>query len=107
MTQPLVAALEMTVVGMALVFGSLIVFWLVMLVLVRVTADRPEETPAEPAGSNERALKARAAAAAVALALALPSRVQPSHLPLAPDSHLSPWQAATRASQLRQRGRTR
>jgi Na+-transporting methylmalonyl-CoA/oxaloacetate decarboxylase gamma subunit len=101
-------ALQITLVGMTLVFASLAVFGIVMVVLVRVTADgsaRPEHAP--PVRPSESELKARAAAAAVALALAQKRAVTPARFEAPPTAVVSPWQAVMRANQLRQRGRTR
>ena len=66
----LILALEITVVGMGLVFAALILIWWMMALLTRLTAEK--EAPAgEPASAapetNERA---EAAALAVAIAMA-------------------------------------
>ncbi len=42
MLENLTTALEITVVGMALVFGAIVLLWLVMLALVRLTAESVE-----------------------------------------------------------------
>jgi Na+-transporting methylmalonyl-CoA/oxaloacetate decarboxylase gamma subunit len=108
MSENLYLALQITVAGMGLVFASLALFAGVMAVLVRVTAEppaRPEPEPAAPA--MDAGVKAQAAAAAVALALAQESRTAAEGPLPPPTATVSPWQAARRANQLRQRGRTR
>ena len=83
MIDNLTTALEITVVGMALVFGAIILLWLVMIALVRLTADH---AIAEIESASETELKRRAALAAVAVALAREqNETQPRPFPLPPD----------------------
>lgn len=111
MGDDLLTALEITVVGMVLVFGAILVLWLTMALLVRLTAEHSEasESPttddsAAAAEQDEEALKRRAAAVAVAVALAHEARVQPHEFPLPPTAIVSPWQAVQRSRQLWQKG---
>jgi len=103
-------ALQITLLGMGLVFAAILALWLLMAALVRLTAPRGEPTPAvqaqEQTSTAEAELAAQAAAAAVATALAaqLPA---PSHFPLPPTALVSAWQAVRRAAQLNQRGPVR
>jgi hypothetical protein len=115
-------ALQLTAIGMALVFGAIVVLWGAMALLVRLTArGEPEaETPAEaappasgvavqalPKAGARRARLARLAAAA-AVGLALAQRPAPAARAEAPPTAtVSAWQAAMRASRLNQRGPTR
>jgi Na+-transporting methylmalonyl-CoA/oxaloacetate decarboxylase gamma subunit len=103
MTESLSNALVITVIGMGLVFGAIIVLWGVMAILVRVTgtpADEPDHT------SVETDRKRRAAVAAVALALARQSSTsEPSEFPLPPTALVSAWQAVMRTRMLSKRGR--
>jgi Na+-transporting methylmalonyl-CoA/oxaloacetate decarboxylase gamma subunit len=110
MADTLTTALLITLMGMGLVFGSILLFWALMSALVRVTADRSpargEARPEEPAIA-ERALKERAALAAVAVALAREAEAGPQPFPLPPTALVSTWQAVLRAKQLGQRGAVR
>lgn len=108
MSNELFLALQITVIGMGLVFGSILLFWLVMAVLVRVTQESVVQD-AEQAGQlrAEHERKRRAAVAAVAAALAHDTHREPNEFILPPASTVSPWQAVMRANQLRQRGRKR
>jgi Na+-transporting methylmalonyl-CoA/oxaloacetate decarboxylase gamma subunit len=103
----LTVSLLITVIGMGLVFAFILLFWGLMLLLVRLTRDRvPEASPAavdEPRPEPDD-LKRQAAVAAVAVALAR-ARLQPSRTRRTEDAAaLSPWQAAHRRSQPRGRG---
>lgn len=107
-------ALFITVVGMGLVFGGILILWLVMSLLVRFTADAEDadapaeaglqtaEVPAPAAATSENARRAAAAAVAVALA----TQRRPLTRTTA-SSTISAWQSVTRARQLKQRGQRR
>lgn len=99
-------ALQITLIGMSLVFGAIVLFWGLMSLLVRAAADRVERRT-----HDERDLRRRAAVAAVAAALAeLQARgadEKPHVPPLPPTALLSAWQVAMRANQLNQRGPVR
>jgi Na+-transporting methylmalonyl-CoA/oxaloacetate decarboxylase gamma subunit len=118
-------ALQITAIGMGLVFGSIILFWLVMAILVRFTAESgkvgavfpdkvgavfPDMEPAQgETGPQESQtghdLKRRAAAIAVAVALARQSAKGPRTSPSPPGAQVSAWQAVQRANRLRMRQR--
>lgn len=112
------AALQITAIGMSLVFAAILLMWGLMAGLVRVAVDPPEPDPpplaeiesappvAEPAPDVQRTLKQRAAAVAVAIALTrVPTAPpRPAEPPLPPTAIVSAWQAVTRARQLTQRG---
>ena len=103
MTNDLILALEITGVGMTLVFGMILVLWLMMLILMRITADRPADA-ALPA-DDTHALKQQAAAIAVATALAQQQDVNQPHLfPLPPTAIVTAWQAVQRGRLLSQKG---
>lgn len=109
MGENLVNALEITVVGMTLVFGAIVLLWGVMSLLVRFTADRPEaEAEALDASATsdaETERKRRAAVAAVAVALARErDHTLPHAFPIPPTPIVSAWQAVMRGRQLKQRG---
>jgi Na+-transporting methylmalonyl-CoA/oxaloacetate decarboxylase gamma subunit len=65
-------SLQITLIGMGLVFGAIILLWIMMAVLVRLTPDREagkeptDEAAAIEPSTTDRAVKQRAAIAAVA-----------------------------------------
>ena len=108
MAQNLSLALQITAIGMGLVFLAILALWGLMELMMRLGAERKTAAAAEddaaieaaeeaPALSDPR--KARAAALAVSVALALRQRAA---APAAPASGLSAWQAVLRAGQLTQ-----
>lgn len=121
-----ILALQISLVGMVLIFAAIVLLWGLMALLVRLTPDNASTSlgaaPATPtdrrAALRERtraalavdaapraALRPRAAAAGVAALLA---SLRPAlNSPPPPTATVSPWQAAMRASRLRQRGPTR
>lgn len=115
MGEELVTSLEITVIGMALVFGAILLLWGVMVLLMRLTSESGDVVevnvdafkPAlEPAARDEAAYerKRRAAVAAVAVALAREEDVQPHEFPLPQTVIVSPWQAVMRGRTLQQKG---
>jgi Na+-transporting methylmalonyl-CoA/oxaloacetate decarboxylase gamma subunit len=100
-------SLLITVIGMGLVFACILLFWGLMVLLVRLTRDRTSEgSPSEVAEPQPVTddLRRQAAVAAVAVALAR-GRRQPRRLRRPEDAAaLSPWQAAHRRAQPRGRG---
>jgi Na+-transporting methylmalonyl-CoA/oxaloacetate decarboxylase gamma subunit len=104
MSDTIVIALQITVVGMGLVFAAILMLWLVMALLVRFTSS---PWPQEDLLAAERDRKQRAAAAAVATALSERSAAVLRRFPLPPTALVSAWQAVSRANHLRRGGRTR
>jgi Na+-transporting methylmalonyl-CoA/oxaloacetate decarboxylase gamma subunit len=110
MTTNLFVALQLSLVGMALVFGAILALWLLMALLVRLTADRaPQVAEAGyKAPAAEQDLKQQAAAAAVAFALAGQAAAAPPRVASLPaTATVSAWQAVMRGRQLKQRGSIR
>ena len=114
MLESLSVALQITAIGMGLVFGSIILLWGGMALLVRVTRDKtparpvavsPEPPAEQPGVARER--KRRAAAVAVAVAIAQRSAQPGRHFIPQSGQTISPWQAVLRARQIEPRGRTR
>ena len=105
MSENLLIALQITFIGMSLVFGVIIVLWLVMSLLVRITARRaaPIEEAAAPGSADQSNLKRRAAIAAVSVALARELAPQLHEFPEPPTSIVSAWQAVQRSRYLTQR----
>jgi Na+-transporting methylmalonyl-CoA/oxaloacetate decarboxylase gamma subunit len=113
-------ALQITAIGMTLVFGAILLLWGLIAVIVRFVPERGES--AEPAAltatgdtlrtsdsgdDSQDARRRQAAAAAVAVALARQAtsytRTQAQN-PRRVLNPISPWQAAQRATQLNQKG---
>jgi Na+-transporting methylmalonyl-CoA/oxaloacetate decarboxylase gamma subunit len=105
MNENFLIALEITLIGMSLVFGVIIVLWIAMVLLVRVTAQRAEpiEEAAAPGPADQTGLKRRAAIAAVTVALAHELTPQLHEFPEPPTSIVSAWQAVQRSRYLTQR----
>lgn len=102
-------ALQITALGMGLVFAAIIVLWGMMNLLTRLTADKTSE--AESAAESSRAalpdeedLRARAAAVAVALALAQQQTSSAHSLAEPPTAIVSAWQLGMRTRQMYQKG---
>ena len=104
-------ALEITALGMGLVFGAIILLWWLMNLLTVLTADRENLPAGDHHASGEpqppaATLDPRARAAAVAVAIAL-AEEQASTAHILPDPAsviVSPWQLGTRTRQLYQKG---
>ncbi len=108
--EPLTLSLQITLVGMSLVFAALIVLWGLMELLVWLTTDKEpaEASPAEIAAplADDRARKLQAAVVAVAVALA-EQDAGPHEFPLPPTAMVSAWQAVLRSDMLKKRGQVR
>lgn len=97
-------ALFISLVGMGLVFIGLLALWLMMAIVVKLTASK-KSLPEPVAGSSnisnkdsDLECKQKAAAAAVSAVLALMnSSLSPS--PYEENESISPWQAAHRSRQ--------
>ena len=98
-------ALQITVVGMGLVFAAIILIWGMMALLIKLTAEK------EPADAQvytpipDHDEKAQAAAIAVAIAMAEHQLSQMHPLPAPPAAIVSAWQLGMRTRQLSQKGR--
>lgn len=106
MPETLNLALQITVIGMGLVFASILLLWGLMAALVSITTERvpaPAEKPVPSSGAVKDDVRALAAAAAVGVVLNLQARV----IPPPPTSTISPWQSVMRGRQLKQRGNIR
>lgn len=108
MSENLFYALQITIIGMGLVFGAILLLWLVMALLVRFSAssDVSDEdviivSPGEPLGTDNQK---RAAAIAVAVALLRQAQSSEPHpFPLPPTTIVSAWQAVLRTRMLTKR----
>ena len=107
------SALEITLIGMGLVFAAIILLWGVMVVLIRIGEEQgtpSKQSPSQDEKTNQSPTpimtrKRRAAAVAVAYALAH-NRYAPREFPLPPTAIVSAWQAVARSNMLK-RGRVR
>lgn len=118
MSEIIILTLQITLVGMGLVFGAILLLWALMALLVRLARDGeapslPVQAALESEAAEPDALHAetercrRAAAAAVAIALAFELDQVPHAFPPPPATAVSPWQTVRRADRLKRRGRTR
>jgi Na+-transporting methylmalonyl-CoA/oxaloacetate decarboxylase gamma subunit len=107
----LLVALEITALGMGLVFAAILVLWGMMIVLTAVTADRqpppgPSSPAPEPLAENlaDQEGAAQAAAVAVAIAMAQQQVSRNTALPDPPTATVSAWQLGMRTRQMYQKG---
>jgi Na+-transporting methylmalonyl-CoA/oxaloacetate decarboxylase gamma subunit len=102
-------ALQITVIGMSLVFASIILLWIMMAILVRLTAEKEEVVKVKDADHKqiESDRKKKAAIAAVVVALAREAETELHEFPLPPTAIVSAWQAVNRSDILKKRGRVR
>ncbi len=100
----LILALEITVIGMGLVFAAIVLIWWMMALLTSLTAEK--EAPAgEPSSTaQEMDEKAQAAAIGVAIAMAEHQLSQAHPLQDPPTAIVSAWQLGMRSRQLSQKG---
>jgi Na+-transporting methylmalonyl-CoA/oxaloacetate decarboxylase gamma subunit len=101
----MVIALEITALGMGLVFGAIILLWWMMDLLTWITADKrsiPDSAETTPVRDED--LKAQAAAVAVAIALAEQQSSLAHPLLDPPTAIVSAWQLGTRTRQLYEKG---
>ena len=111
----LILSLQITALGMGLVFGAIILLWLMMIVLTRLTAEKesPDEVPASrfaspvPDSVSEKEFKLQAAALAVAVALAEQGLSTAHPLPEPPTAIVSAWQLGMRTRQSSEKGNFR
>jgi Na+-transporting methylmalonyl-CoA/oxaloacetate decarboxylase gamma subunit len=110
----LTLSLEITALGMGLVFGAILLLWLMMVLLTTFTADKKtlsdealaSDSP-EPDSVTQTGFKAQAAAIAVAIALAEQSQSTAHPLIEPPTALVSAWQLGMRTSQRAQKGNFR
>lgn len=109
----IILALEITALGMGLVFAAIILLWWMMAVLTKVMAEKETGegkdenftlTP-NPSSPGRVELKAQAAAVAVAIALAEQQTSHARPLDLPPTAIVSAWQLGMRTRQLSEKGK--
>jgi Na+-transporting methylmalonyl-CoA/oxaloacetate decarboxylase gamma subunit len=110
MSENVIIALQITMIGMGLVFAAILVLWGLMAILVRIAREAPPEsdTPETTRNADQVERRRRAAALAVAIALAQQTDItEPHEFPLPPTAIVSAWQAVMRTRMLNKRGPTR
>ena len=101
MPENIVIALEITLIGMGMVFLGICVLWLFMIGLTKFTFTKKETGTSETIVDNsEHELRKKAAAIAVATALAKQLDGNVSRFPLPPTAIVSAWQLTMRTRQL-------
>jgi Na+-transporting methylmalonyl-CoA/oxaloacetate decarboxylase gamma subunit len=105
MSENLILALQITVLGMGLVFLGIIIIWGVMLALTASTSRKTESTQAIADSTAQKELRAKAAAIAVASVIAEQKQAGVSRFPIPPTALVSAWQLTMRTRQLNHEGR--
>jgi Na+-transporting methylmalonyl-CoA/oxaloacetate decarboxylase gamma subunit len=107
-------SLQITALGMGLVFGAILLLWLMMVLLTFFTADKktlPDKASAsdspEPDSVSDTGYKLQAAALAVAIALAEQGQSTAHPLSEPPTAIVSAWQLGMRTNQRAQKGNFR
>ena len=106
-------AILITIIGMSLVFGAILLLWGLMSLLMRLTAKSDDaQISGDVRESDENRRKELAAVIAVSYLLAKQDAFsreisQIHEFPLPPTAVVSPWQAVSRAHVINKRGRVR
>jgi Na+-transporting methylmalonyl-CoA/oxaloacetate decarboxylase gamma subunit len=110
----LLLSLQITALGMGLVFGAILLLWLMMVLLTLFTADKesdPDSFDASdstmPVPVSQADFKLQAAVLAVAIALAEQGLSTAHPLPEPPTALVSAWQLGMRTSQRSEKGNFR
>jgi len=107
-------ALQITAIGMGLVFFAILILWLMMTLLTKLTADKDASDSVEtasltpgpsPAGREETLAQAAAVGVAMAIAEQQLSSAHPLNEP--PTAIVSAWQLGMRTRQMTQKGEKR
>lgn len=109
-------SLQITALGMGLVFGVILLLWLMMVILTALTTDKDTSTehsasPASHSAETDSALqtdsKLRVALLAVAMALEEQHTSSAHPLEQPPTAIVSAWQLGMRTRQMSEKGHTR
>jgi len=101
----LLLALQITLLGMGLVFGAIILLWVMMILLTSLTADKADSPKVDLAPSESDIAQAAALAVAIALAEQGISSAHPLSVP--PTALVSAWQLGMRTRQQSEKGNFR
>jgi Na+-transporting methylmalonyl-CoA/oxaloacetate decarboxylase gamma subunit len=105
MPDNLLIALQITALGMGLVFAAILLLWLMMTLLTTLLADKKPEADSQQVDLvMENDIKAQAAAIAVTVALAEQQLSSEHPLVEPPTAIVSAWQLGMRTKQLYQKG---
>ncbi|HUG33335.1 MAG TPA: hypothetical protein VMJ90_01095 [Anaerolineales bacterium] len=108
MTPNLILALQITAIGMGLVLAAILILWLMMILLTKLTADAsPGGSASDSAGPDRVAETERLAqAAALGVAMAIAEQQLSSAHPLRdpPTAIISAWQLGMRTRQMTEKG---
>lgn len=98
-------SLQITALGMGLVFGAILLLWLMMTLLAKFTAEtEPASDSPEAAPVSINSDLAQAAALAVAVALAEQEQSTAHALAEPPTAIVSAWQLGMRTRQMTEKG---
>lgn len=101
-------SLQITTIGMGLVFGAILILWLMMILLTALIKDRKSVSASTGFDSvREAELLAKAAAIGVAMALAEQQLSSAHPLKDPPTAIVSAWQLGMRTRQMTQKGERR
>ena len=98
----LTTALWITALGMGLVFAAILVLWLMMILLTKLTAVASDSS--KPDSVSETSILAQAAALGVAMAMAEQQLSSAHPLPDPPTAIVSAWQLGMRTRQMSEKG---
>ena len=105
MPNTLTLGLLITLIGMGIVFGTIVILWGLMAALTKVLADKYDASDSPtPASAMENEHKTQAAALAVAVALAEQEFSTARPLPTPQTALVSAWQLGMRTRQMYQKG---
>jgi len=101
MSSSLILSLSITLIGMGLVFGAIVLLWGLMYLLTHFLSKTEASTEVR---DESREKKARAAAAAVAVMLADQAQSRIGRFPMPNTALVSAWQMGMRTRQMYQKG---
>lgn len=104
MSELFIQALQITALGMGLVFAAIVLLWGMMSLLTAITTERAPGDSGRIIPATDEELKAQAAAVAVAIALAEQETSTAHPLPDPPTAFVSAWQLGMRSRQMSQKG---
>ena len=105
MSSNFILAFQITAIGMGLVFGAILILWLMMTILTAITADKESASDSsKPDSVSDKDILAQAAAIGVAMAMAEQRLSSARPLPEPPTALISAWQLGMRTRQMTQKG---
>jgi Na+-transporting methylmalonyl-CoA/oxaloacetate decarboxylase gamma subunit len=101
-------SLQITALGMGLVFGAILLLWLMMVILTALTSDKENASDsAEADSATQTDSKLHVALLAVAMALADQDASSAHPLEQPPTAIVSAWQLGMRTRQMSEKGNFR